>query len=215
MATMRHRSWLAGSCLLLLLASVQAAAAPESPVAELVAREDATGLRGVGPKALPELIRLYQAGDTAQRTRIANLLYQLSWKSPEAAGVLLRDVRTPDSRLRIAVQYALGRVSDDPRVVDALLRNMTQDPNAFFRDKAACALAYDQVHLSEPEKVQLYEGLIGALSNEEPQIRGIAVLALRIHTGQMKGFHPNAPPEKREQAIARWKQWLAEYKANL
>jgi HEAT repeat protein len=180
-----------------------------------VTREDAETLRSLGPKVLPEMVRLYQAGDTAQRARIANLLYQLSWKSPEAANVLLRDVQTPDPGLRVAVQYALGRVSSDPRVVDALLRNMTLDPNPYFRDKAACALTYDQIHLSEAEKVRIYEGFIRALSNEDPQIRRIAVLGLRIYTGQFKGFHPDAPPAKRQQAIAQWNRWLAEYKANL
>jgi hypothetical protein len=180
-----------------------------------VARDDAEALRSLGTKALPELVRLYRAGDTAQKTRIANLLYQLSWKSPEAANALIRDVKTPDPGLRVAVQYALGRVSDDPRVVDALLQNMMQDPNPFFRDKAACALTYDQVHLSEAEKVRLYEGLIQALSNEDQQIRGIAILSLRTYTGQFKGFRPDAPAGLRQQSIARWKQWLAEYKENL
>jgi len=184
-------------------------------VAELVASNDAEALRGLGPKALPEMVRLYKAGDTAQRTRIANLFYQLSWKSPEAVDILIPDVRTQDPELRIAVQYALGRVSDDPRVVEALLRNMTQDPNPLFRDKAACALAYDQVHLSEAEKVRLYEGLIEALASEELQIRAIAIQALHIHTGQAKGFLPNAPLEMRQKSIEQWKRWLAEYKENL
>jgi HEAT repeat protein len=215
MTTMRRHSWLVGSCLLLVLASSQATAAPGPRVAELVARDDVEALRGLGAKALPEMVRLYQAGDTAERTRIANLFYQLSWKSPDAVNVLIRDVRTQDPGLRIAVQYALGRVSDDPRVVDALLQNMMYDANPYFRDKAACALAYDQVHLSEAEKVRLYEGLIQALASEEQQIQGIAILALRIHTGQTKGFHPIASSEKRQQSIVRWKQWLAEYKENL
>lgn len=215
MATMRRPFWLVGSCLLLVLASSQAMAGPGAPVAELVARDDVEALRGLGATALPEMARLYQAGDTAQKVRIANLFYQLSRKSPDAVSVLMPDVRTEDPALRIAVQYALGRVSDDPRVVDVLLRNMTQDTNPYFRDKAACALAYDQIHLSEPEKVRLYEGLIEALASEEVQIRAIAIQALSIHTGQAKGFHPIAPPEKRAQSIARWKQWLAEYKESL
>ena len=48
------------------------------------------------------------------------------------------------------MQWALGRVSDDPAVVDVLLENMRNDPNPLFRDKAACALAYDQIHLRRP-----------------------------------------------------------------
>ena len=46
------------------------------------------------------------------------------------------------------MQWALGRVSDDPDVVDVLLENMQNDPCPLFRDKAACALAYDQIHLA-------------------------------------------------------------------
>jgi len=180
-----------------------------------VAREDFEGLRAQGPKILPEMARLYTSGDTAERTRIANLLYRLGWKSPEAANVMMRDVRTQDVGLRIAVQYALGRVSDQPAVVDALLHNMTDDPNPVLRDKAACALAYDQIHLSEAEKVRIYEGLIKALDSEQQQVREIAIQALQVHTGQRKGFIPFAAIEKRRESIARWRSWLAEYKENL
>lgn len=204
-----------GMFLLALLAGSAALAAPASRVADLVAREDAAALRQIGPTAAAEMIRLYQAGDTAQRTRIANLFYQLSWKSTEAANVLVHDVRTQNPGLRIAVQYALGRVSGDPKVVDILIENMMRDPNPVFRDKAACALTYDQVHLSEAEKVRIYEGLIQALASEEPQVRAIAIQSLHIYTGQTKGFHPIAPPEKRQQSIAQWKRWLAEYKESL
>lgn len=215
---MRRYPWLVATFLLFLLAGVPLASARAGAgarVADLVAREDVAGLREIGPTAAAELVRLYRAGDTAQRTRIANLFYQLSWKSPEAVAVLMPDVRTQDRGLRIAVQYALGRVSDNPAVVDALLQNMMHDPNPFFRDKAACALAYDQVHLTEAEKVRVYAGLIEALSSEEPQVRAIAIQALSIHTGQNKGFIPSAAPERRRQSIAAWKKWLAEYKENL
>lgn len=212
---MRRHSWQVGTFLLFLLAGSAALAGAGSRVAELVSRDDVIALRAIGPTAMTEMVRLYQAGDTAERTRIANLFYQLSWKSPAAVDVLMRDVHTPDPGLRVAVQYALGRVGDDPAVVEALLQNMMHDPNPHFRDKAACALTYDQVHLSEAEKVQVYEGLIEALSSEDPQVRSIAIMSLRIQTGQAKGYLPIAPPEQRQQSIARWKKWLAEYKENL
>jgi HEAT repeat protein len=210
---MRRHPWLVGPLLLVILAGSVAVAG--SRVAELVAREDVAGLRAIGPSAAAEMVRLYRDGDVAQRTRIAHLFYQLSWQSPAAMEALMDDVRTEDPGLRIAVQYALGRVSDNPAVVDNLLKNMMHDPNPYFRDKAACALTYDQVHLSEAEKVRVYEGLIQALSSAEPQVRAIAILALRIQTGQTKGFLPSAPPDKRQQSIAQWKKWLAEYKENL
>jgi HEAT repeat protein len=212
---MRRHPWQVGTFLLFLLAGSMALAGAGSRVAELVARDDVAGLRAIGPTAMTELVRLYGAGDTAERTRIANLFYQLSWKSPAAVAVLMRDVRTKDPGLRIAVQYALGRVGDDPLVVETLLQNMMHDPHPHFRDKAACALTYDQVHLSEADKVRIYEGLIEALSSEEPQVRAIAIQALHIQRGQTKGFFTIASPEQRQQSIARWKKWLAEYKESL
>src|SRR3954471_21451371 len=102
---MRH-PWLVA--LLLLIPLSLAAAGPASPVAGLVARGDADALLALGPRILPEMVGLYTSGDVGQRTRIANLFYRLAWKSPEAASALLRDVRTQNVDLRIAVQYALG-----------------------------------------------------------------------------------------------------------
>ena len=49
--------------------------------------------------------------------------------------------------------------------MDVLLDNMRNDANPLFRDKAACALAYDQIHLTEKQKVRLYEGLINSLND--------------------------------------------------
>ena len=105
--------------------------------------------------------------------------------------MLLQDIHTQNEKLRLQVQWALGRVSDDTQVVDILAGIMRDDPNALFRDKAACALAYDQIHLTEKQKVQLYGKLIDALSDPKPQVRAIAIQALSIHTGQTKGFNPN------------------------
>ena len=84
-----------------------------------------------------------------------------------------------------------------------------------FRDKAACALAYDQIHLTEKQKVQLYGKLIDALRDPKLQVRQIAITALNIHTGQTKGFNPNGAEADRDRAIAVWKRWLAEYEQNL
>jgi hypothetical protein len=54
---------------------------------------------------------------------------------------LLKDVPAQNEKLRIQVQWALGRVSDDEEIVDILANIMVNDPSALFRDKAACALA--------------------------------------------------------------------------
>lgn len=201
--------------LILLLAVPDRARAAGPSVADLVARGDAQALVALGPAALPELVRLYSTGTDEQKINIANAFYRLGKRSPEAEQALLRDVHTQNRDLRASVQYALGRVSDDPKVVDTLLEIMRNDGSPFFRDKAACALAYDQIHLTETQKVRLYAGLIGALEDPKPQVQVIAIQALTILTGQDKGFRRSDPPDKRQKSIEAWKRWLAEYRSNL
>ncbi|HEV7501452.1 MAG TPA: hypothetical protein VGQ33_15665, partial [Vicinamibacteria bacterium] len=150
-----------------------------------------------------------------ERQRLAGLFYRLGWKSEEARDALMKDVHTPSQGLRISVQYALGRVSDDVAVVDVLLDNMQNDAQLLFRDKAACALAYDQIHLTPAQKVHLFEGLIRALDDPKVDVRRIAVTVLQIQTGQDKGFSFAGPPEARARAVEAWRQWLAEYRSQL
>ena len=211
----RRRLLIVSLVLLLGVRGLARAAGPRPSVADLVARNDQKGLVALGPAALPELVRLYSSGTDDQKALIAGVFYQLGRRSPEAEQALLRDAHSSNPGLRVAVQYALGRVSDDPRVVDTLLDIMRHDGSPVFRDKAACALSYDQIHLTEAQKVRLYEGLIGALEDPKPQVQVIAIQALTILTGQDKGFRRNDPPEKKRQSIEAWRRWLAEYRANL
>jgi len=113
------------------------------------------------------------------------------------------------------VQWALGRVSDDPAVIDVLLDNMRNDPVPLFRDKAACALAYDQVHLAPAQKLRLFEGLIGALDDPKLQVRQVAIQALSILTRQTKGYSPGGDAAERSASVAVWQRWLVEYRENL
>jgi hypothetical protein len=53
------------------------------------------------------------------------------------------------------------------------------------------------------------------LNDPKPQVRGIAIQALRIQTGQDKGFQPDADEEERRRSIDRWTIWLGEYEKNL
>jgi HEAT repeat protein len=162
------------------------------------------------------LVHLYEASrDDGFKARTAQTLYELGWESPEAKRALMKDVHTQNQDLRLQVQWALGRVSHDDDVVDTLLANMTSDSSPLFRDKAACALAYDQIHLTERQKIRLFGGLIQALHDDKDDVRRIAVLALQIHTGQTKGFDPGAPPADREQKIRVWQAWLAQYQTGL
>ena len=179
---------------------------------------DAAGiarLKAMGPEILPHLAHIYSQSSEDERATIAWIFYSLGMKSPDARKALLQDIHTQNQKLRLQVQWALGRVSDDTQVVDILASIMRDDPNALFRDKAACALAYDQIHLTEKQKVQLYGKLIDALRDPKLQVRQIAITALNIHTGQTKGFNPNGAEADRDRAIAVWKRWLAEYEQNL
>jgi len=172
-------------------------------------------IKKLGPDVMPILSNLYLDSNVNQKRVIANIFYQLKFKSEEAKNALMQDVKTDNENLRISVQYALGRVSSDEEVVEALLDNMQHDNNAYFRDKAACALAYDQIHLTDEEKFSLYEGLIKGLSSSNRQIRSIAIKALKIHTGQSKGFKVNGTARNQSESLRKWHEWLDEYKSNL
>jgi hypothetical protein len=196
-------------------ASAVAANADPSPLRAAAVAGDWKQVQAMGPGILPSLARLYASGSEKEKATIAYVFYQLGWKSPEAKRALMADVHTQDQALRLQVQWALGRVSDDPDVVDVLLENMQRDPVPLFRDKAACALAYDQIHLAPAQRLRLFEGLTQALDSETPQVRQIALQALQILTGQTKGFVPGAEPEARRRAVLEWKRWLAEYRSSL
>jgi HEAT repeat protein len=216
----RVSSVVAFSILLTVLgASARAAAVPavdERRVEALLSPDaNVEAIRALGPGVLPALTALYERGDEGRRSTIASTFYALGWKSEEAKRVLMRDVHTSNSSLRLQVQWALGRVSNDPDVVDVLLDNMRNDDNPLFRDKAACALANDQIHLTEDQKFRLVERLIEALRDPKLQVRQIALQALRIQTGQTKNFDPDGPPQAREAAIQEWRRWLEAYRSQL
>jgi HEAT repeat protein len=209
------------SAILLLTAatfarSALAGPAPTASLAQAIEADDIGAIKAMGPSMMPDLARLYAAEpDEQRRQRLATVFYRLGWRSEEARAALMKDVHTPNQGLRISVQYALGRVSDDVSVVDVLLDNMQNDGSIVFRDKAACALAYDQVHLTPAQKVRLFEGLIHALDDPKPDVRRISALVLQIQTGQDKGFRFSDPPEARGRAVEAWRRWLAEYRSQL
>lgn len=184
-------------------------------VTQLVEARDAEGLRALGEEAIASMVWLYELSEEPERARIANLFYKMGIPSEAAERALLRDFLSDNIELRLSVQYALGRVSANPMVVETLLYTMENDRNPLIRDKAACALAYDQIHADEKQKARIYEGLIEALSNPEPQVRAISIQALSILTGQTKGFHALYPEDRRERSIALWQQWLQDYRASL
>lgn len=195
-------------------ASPPAEASPSRAAAEVAALaglQDFEALRAKGPAVLPLLAELYRRSDTALKTKIAGIFYQLSWKSEAAKEAMLADVHTEDPNLRLQVQWALGRVSNDDAVVDVLLDNLENDTNPLFRDKAACGLASDQVHLTDAQKVRLYRRLIALLESPRLETRRLAIQVLEIHTGQRKDFVPAAPEDFRSLRVEDWRRWLAEY----
>lgn len=210
---------LRASILLLALGAAWSAAAQDlDEIADLVDRRDYEALEALGPDILPELAALYDLRrQDPTREHVAWAWYRLGWQSPEAVEVLLPDVEgdaTPTG-LRISAQYALGRVSDDDIVVKTLIRNMRRGNTPRIRDKAACALAYDQIHLDERQKLQLFRALVASLDDPKPDVRRIAMQALKIHTGQTRGYGFRKPREKRLEAIERWNRWLREYAEQL
>jgi hypothetical protein len=214
------RTHVAGAVAVVVLSALAATAhagpgVDAARVREAARNGDLEGVRALGPGALPELVRLYREAQTSERAQIARLFYGLGWKSDDAKRALMQDVHTSHTDLRLQVQWALGRVSDDPAVVNVLLDNMRNDPQPLFRDKAACALAYDQVHLAPAQKVRLFEGLVDALDDAKPQVRQVSIQALAILTGQTKGYQSLAEADERRPSVEAWRRWVAEYRANV
>lgn len=205
-------------CVFFLLVSGFSWAVDVAYVDKLVsaANIDVAAVKRQGAEVMPVLAAIYtDADDELKRAKIAWLFYQLGWKSEEAKVALMQDINTKNAELRLQVQWALGRVSNDDEVVSVLLNKMRNDTNPLFRDKAACALASDQIHLTELQRFKLLQGLVDALADEKLQVRRIAIQALKIQTGQKRGFVPVSPLAERQASIAAWKKWLAEYEQSL
>ncbi len=209
--------------LVLLAAPAAQAQAPvlEDPagarsLADLVAAQDVEGLRRHGESVVPHLIALYRRGDQAERANLAWLFYHLGYRSEALREVLWNDLDSRHPDLRIWAQYAVGRVSDREEVVDRLFEIMRRDGEKFlFRDKAACGLAYDQIHLSDRQRARLFLLLVGALADPDPTTRRLAIQVLQVHTGQTKGYDADAPLAERQRSMEVWARWLNELRANL
>jgi hypothetical protein len=210
------RATLLAAVAAVLATPLLAGIAVDPAVATAVSSGDVVALRERGPRILPQLVALYRASpEPHQRAAVARAFYALGWPSEEAKDAMLPDLATLDQQLRLDVQWALGRVSNDPLVVDRLFDRMEHDDNLLFRDKAACALANDQVHLDPAARFALAERVVGRLESPDLETRGFAIGILRVLTGQAKGFIPFGPEESRRASIARWRAWLDEYRRSL
>lgn len=52
--------------------------------------------------------------------------------------------------------------------------------------------------------------LVDRLEDEDPAVRFASLLALERLTGQRMGYHYGDPPERRAEAVARWRRYVAE-----
>jgi HEAT repeat protein len=174
---------------------------------------DVTAVKNHGESVMPILSALYsQTNDKLKRAKIAWLFYQLGWKSENAKEAMMQDAHTDDVQLRLQVQWALGRVSSDDRIVNTLLEIMQSDTNPLFREKATCALASDQIHLTSQQRLKLLDGLVDALNDSKLDVRQNAVKALEIQTGQKNNFNPSASASLRLTDVSEWQSWMTEYK---
>ena len=216
MKTTTARLLLTALCVLVLAGSVAAEVViDEAELRRWISEDKRDAIEGLGPQVMPLLAKIYRSSESQERADIAAIFYQLGWQSEEAKAALLEDIDTTDERLAVRVEYALGRVSNDDAVVEALLDNLETGASPLIRDKAGCGLAYDQIHLTEEQKVNLYFRLIELLPSENPETRSLAIRVLKVHTGQMKGYLPLLPAPQLNAAIMRWRRWLEEYADNI
>jgi hypothetical protein len=88
-----------------LLTAVAAAGPVEAPRLRTAAMAgDWQAVQAMGRAALPELVRLYSQSSPRERATIAQVFYNLGWKSEEAKGALMVDAHTTDPDLRLQVQ---------------------------------------------------------------------------------------------------------------
>lgn len=169
-----------------------------------------------GYDAIPFLTELYaEADNNLDKSRIAWVFWRLGWKSTEIEQALLPDLDTSDANFKVWVQWGIAKSTQSDEVINKLLFNLENDPSPFVRDKAACALASDFIHISPTQRITILRGLVDGLSNETQQIRGSSIQALLVQTGQTKNYVATADVSSRAQAIDVWEEWVDEYERNL
>ncbi len=66
---------------------------------------------------------------------------------------------------------------------------------------------------AEQGRRDLLNALVDNLADRDESVRFITAIALRRLTGQDLGYRSYSPLAEREEAIARWKRWLADPEA--
>lgn len=172
-------------------------------------------IRDFGYGAIPILTDLFTEANTdLEKARIAWVFWKLGWKSPEIEQALMPALDSKDVILKINAQWGIAKSAESDEVLEKLLYNLEHDPSAVVRDKAACALASDFIHISGSQRITLLRGLVKGLSNDIEQVRNSSILALKIQTGQTKEFVASADISARANSIEAWNEWLNEYERN-
>jgi len=173
-------------------------------------------IKDYGYRAIPILTELYnEAESNREKIIIADLFWRLGWNSPEIEKTLIKDLDTDDQGLKINVQWGIAKSTQSDIVIEKILYSSIHDPNPIVRDKASCALASDFIHISPSQRIKLLRGLVEGLSSDIHQVRNSSILALKIQTGQTKGFTAADNIKSRKKSIDKWHVWLDEYQKHI
>ena len=173
-------------------------------------------IRKHGRQVIPILAKIYSdSDDDMEKARVAWVFWKLGWQSELVEQTLLPDLDTQNTNLKVWVQWGIAKSTQSTTVIEKLLYNLANDSSPFVRDKAACALASDFTHISPRQRIIILRGLIEGLDSETLQIRKSSITALKVQTGQTKGFSAKAEKPIREERISAWNDWLDEYELNI
>ncbi len=119
---------------------------------------------------------------------------------PNDSALLRREMKNENVDVRIAVATALGKALKAKAADD--LTNLLDDPEDRVKVAAARALA----DFGERRSLVALEKL---LSSNDETVRTSSALALYALTGERFGFSAYETVDKRNEAIAKWRAWIA------
>jgi HEAT repeat protein len=98
--------------------------------------------------------------------------------------------------LSLAGWLSCGCVPQDYELADKLQHH---DPRVRTRAAARAGKARD-------ERAVPY--LVDRLTDPENEVRMVAIISLERITGETMGYYYYEPPDRRAEAVRRWRQWL-------
>jgi HEAT repeat protein len=146
---------------------------------------------------LDMLMARLATGTPEQRMDVAGRLARFG---EYAVPRLMEGLSSPEVPVRVTCAYVLGMLAD-PRSYDALHR-ATFDPSQDVRYEAATAL----LRGGDDRGLAV---LVRGLEDADPRVRAKAILVLHGRTGEDFGYRPDASPEDRRAAVARWREWMS------